>query len=153
MPSPKPRPDKLKLLTGRGDGKDSGGRPVKKAPAFVRLAPEPPDWLSAEAAAEWQRVVPELQRLELIKPLDRAALTAYCETWSRYVNALMEIKVHGLFATGSQGQPIKNPAVMIAESCGKELRAWCAEFGFTPSAENNMNLQAGADGDEDDPFA
>lgn len=152
MASPKSKPAELKLLEGRGNGRDSGGRPVKAPAGFARLAPEPPEWLSAEARAEWDRVVPELQRLELLKIPDRAALTAYCETWSRLVTALMEVKVDGLTVTGSQGQPVKNPAVAIAEMAGKELRAWCAEFGFTPSAEGNLNVGGGDDGEEDDPF-
>lgn len=153
MASPKPKPAGLKVMEGRGPGVDSGGRKVKQPPGYVRLAPEAPEWLSPEARAEWDRVVPELQRLELTKPLDRAALSAYCETWSRLVTASMEIKLNGMFTEGSQGQLVKNPAVMIAEQAGKELRAWCAEFGFTPSAESRMNAGGGDDGDEDNPFA
>lgn len=154
QPGPKPKPANLKILEGRSDGRDSGGRPVKTPPAFVRLAPEPPEFLTPEALAEWNRIVPELQRLEIIKTIDRAALAAYCETWSRFVAAQMTIRADGMFVEGSQGQPVKSPAVAVAESASKELRAWCAEFGFTPSAEGNLNIGLGSDGgDETDPFA
>lgn len=153
MATPKPKPATLKILEGQRPGRDSGGREVKPAPGFARLAPEPPEWLSDEALAEWNRVVPEMQRLELLKIPDRAALAAYCETWSRLVAAHMEIKVHGMYAVGSQGQPIKSPAVVIAENAGKELRAWCGEFGFTPSAEGNLNVGGGEGDDEEDPFS
>jgi hypothetical protein len=70
---PARKPTKLLLLNGRGDGKDSAGRPVPLAPPFKRQAPEPPSWLSREARAEWRRIVPELERLDLVKPADRAA--------------------------------------------------------------------------------
>jgi P27 family predicted phage terminase small subunit len=153
-PGPKPQPANLKILNGRSDGRDSGGRPVKIPPAFVRLAPEPPEFLTPEALAEWNRIVPELQRLEIVKTIDRAALASYCETWARFVSAQMDIRADGMYVTGSQGQPVKSPAVAIAEAASKELRAWCAEFGFTPSAEGNLNIGAPADGGDDgDPFA
>lgn len=152
MAAPKPKPAGLKLLEGRHPGADSGGRPVKQPPAFVRLAPEAPEFLSPEARAEWDRVLPELQRLEIIKTLDRAALSAYCEAWARFVGAQMAIRIDGLFCEGSMGQPVKNPAVAVAEAASKELRAWCAEFGFTPSAENNLNVGTRAGDDGEDPY-
>lgn len=153
-PGPKQQPASLKILNGRSEGRDSGGRPVKTPPAFTRLAPEPPEWFTPEALAEWNRVVPELQRLEITKTVDRAALAAYCATWARLVAAQMEILRDGMFVVGSMGQPVKSPAVAVAESASKELRAWCAEFGFTPSAEGNLNVGVTADGGDDgDPFA
>lgn len=152
MAAPKRKPSTLKILEGRGNGKDSGGREIKPPPGFARIAPEPPEWLSAEALAEWKRVVPEMQRLELLKPLDRAALAAYCEIWARLVTAEMQIKIDGITVFGSLGQPVVSPAVRVAQAASKELRAWCAEFGFTPSAEGNLNIGGGGD-DEDDPFA
>jgi phage terminase small subunit len=43
-------PAQLKLLHGRSPGRDSSGNLVKPPPPFQRAAPEPPDWLTAEAA-------------------------------------------------------------------------------------------------------
>lgn len=158
MPSPKPRPAHLKLISGRSEGKDSGGREVKQPPGFVRLPPEAPDWLPEEARAEWQRVVPELQRLQLLKPIDRAALTAYCLTWDRLVTAQRELAENtddqgrpSTLGTNSQGV-VRHPAVAVIEAASKELRAWCGEFGFTPSAEGRLSTPDG-DGGEDDPYA
>src|ERR1043165_7406112 len=89
------KPAALKLINGRGPGVDSGGRKVPETPAFKRLPPEAPDWLPDEARAEWARVVPELARLDLVKPIDRASLTAYCLTWDRLVRAQKEIADDG----------------------------------------------------------
>lgn len=154
MPSPKPRPTVLKLIEGRGNGRDSGGRPVKQTPGFTRLPPNAPTWLPREAAAEWKRVVPELARLELLKPVDRAALTAYCLAWDRLVTAQNAIKENGHTYTDAFGNPKKHPYVLIAEAASKELRAWAAEFGLTPSAEQRVGKLGAGDGEEDDnPFA
>lgn len=154
MPSPKPRPVTLKLIEGRGNGRDSGGREVKQTPGFTRLPPNAPTWLPREAKAEWQRVVSELARLELLKPVDRAALTAFCLAWDRLVTAQRTIKENGgLTYTDGFGNPKKHPAVLIAEAASKELRAWAAEFGLTPSAEQRVGKLGAHDGEEDDnPF-
>lgn len=175
MAAPKPKPPHLKLVEGRGNGRDSGGRKVADTPKFKRLPPEAPDWLPDEARAEWDRIVPELARLELLKQIDRASLTAYCLTWQRLYDAQQLVKENqvveveaiknadgdvvdtvsidgrGLLAKNSQGIT-RAPWIAIIEAASKELRAWAAEFGLTPSAENKLNMQEPGD-DEEDPFA
>src|SRR5687767_4838055 len=99
----KPKPANLKLLSGRTPDTDSGGRKVIPPPPFVRQAPAPPEWLSPEAQAEWERVVPELSRLKLTKQADRAALAAYCEAWSTFVDATRVIQSEGLTIEAKQG--------------------------------------------------
>ncbi|MFC5144282.1 phage terminase small subunit P27 family [Streptomyces aureoversilis] len=153
MASPKPRPAGLKLVEGRAPGRDSGGRLVKPVPSFRRLPPEPPEWLPEEARAEWERVVPELARLELLKPVDRSALAAYCLCWDRLVQAQREMAQDGsVLSTNSQGR-VRHPAVAVIEAASKELRAWAGEFGLTPSAEARVGRQEADDGDEANPFA
>jgi len=145
-------PAKLKLISGRSPGRDSGGRPVNPGPAFRRIAPNPPTWLSREAAAEWRRVVPGLQRLELLKEEDRAALASYCETWATFVQASRLVQEEGMTIEAKQGT-LAHPAVAIARAAGREVRAWAAHFGLTPSTEQALARGSG-DGDQDEnPFA
>ncbi|MFD8318610.1 phage terminase small subunit P27 family [Kitasatospora purpeofusca] len=147
------QPAKLKLLKGRGDGKDSAGRPVNVGPAFTREPPAAPAWLSPEAAAEWDRVVPGLADLGLLKPEDRAALASYCEAWSVFVEATQVLQTEGLTIEAKQGM-LPHPVVGIQRAAGREVRAWAAHFGLTPSTE--QALARGADdgkADEDNPFA
>lgn len=154
MASPKPRPTNLRLIEGRGNGRDSGGRPVKATPGFVRLPPKPPTWLPREAAAEWRRVVPELQRLEVLKPIDRAALTAYCLTWYRLVEAQKIVAAEGMVIHDDvQGRAQRHPALLTVEAASKELRAWAGEFGMTPSAEQRIAKPEADNADEANPFA
>lgn len=144
-------PATLKLVEGRGNGRDSGGRPVAPVPGFVRLPPEPPGFLEGEALDEWNRVVPELQRLQLTKPIDAASLAAYCLSWQRFAEAQQMINKDGLIHTNSQGR-VRHPAVAIVEAASKELRAWAHEFGLTPSAEANVAGREDDDG-EANPFS
>lgn len=155
-------PAALKLLKGRGAGVDSGGRKVERGPAFHREPPTAPSWLSPEARAEWDRVVPGLVQLDILKAEDRAALSAYCETWARFVEASRDIAVNGLTVVnhstrkdGTQSEwTTQNPSVGIAAAAGRELRMFAREFGLTPSSEAALAKGADDDGDEaENPFA
>jgi P27 family predicted phage terminase small subunit len=145
-------PAPLKLLQGRSAGRDSGGRKVEPGPAFKRVPPTAPDWLSAEAADEWDRVMPELSRLDLVKESDRAALAAYCEAWATFRAASETVQREGLTIEARQGV-LAHPAVAIARNAGREMRSWAAHFGLTPSTEQALARSGGDDGDEANPFA
>ena len=146
---PAAKPAKLKLLNGRGPGKDSAGRPVNEGPKFVRDAPTPPSWLGREAKAEWRRVVPEMERLRLLSRLTRASLTAYCETWEVFTVATRILHEEGLVYEAKQGL-IPHPAVNIQRQAGAELRRWAAEYGLTPATE--QRVRAGELETDDDAF-
>jgi P27 family predicted phage terminase small subunit len=157
-----PQPAKLLLLNGRGEGKDSAGRPVPPPPAFKRLAPSPPTWMSREAKAEWKRIVPGLTRLDLVKPEDRAALTAYCELWSRWVTATRDIAVNGQVVRNTSVKKdgtesvwwTKNPSVAVAEQAETRLRQYANDFGLTPAGERNVSKRDDDRGEhEANPFA
>jgi P27 family predicted phage terminase small subunit len=155
-----PQPAALKLIKGRTEGRDSGGRVVTPGPDFRRIAPAAPDWLSPEAAAEWARVVPGLQRLDLLKEEDRAVLAAYCETWSTFVTATRMVTLEGITSeittTSASGaettRVVAHPAVAIARNAGRELRGFAAQFGLTPASEQAL-ARGADDGEEDNPFA
>ncbi|UCZ89055.1 phage terminase small subunit P27 family [Gordonia sp. WA4-43] len=162
MPGPAAAPASLRLVGGRAPGRDSGGRKVEEPPPFARRTPQPPPWLSSEAAQEWARVVPELTRLDLLKESDRAALTAYCETWATWVDAMRDVRANGFTVEnssirkdGSESTWVtKNPAVAVMETAATHLRQYAQEFGLTPSAESKLVGLAdrGSSDDGDDPF-
>lgn len=155
------QPAALKLIKGRAPGKDSAGRPVNPGPAFRRLPPEAPEWMQPEARAEWDRVVPGLARIDLLKPEDRAVLAAYCETWAVFVEASRTVAIEGLTnevvtvsASGAETtRTVANPAVAIARAAGRELRGFAAQFGLTPSSEQALSRGADDGDEEGNPFA
>lgn len=149
------KPAGLKLVNGRGPGKDSGGRTVHQAPKFNRGAPEPPDSLSDGAREEWDRIVPGLDQLDLLKPEDYAALVEHCETWATYIACVGLVRRDGIVLVNPEnGRIYKNPALAAAEAAGAQLRASCREFGLTPSSEQNLAKAPGAGGDEEaDPYS
>lgn len=144
-------PANVRLLNGARPGRDSGGRKVAQAPRFRRLPPEKPVWLAGEAAAEWDRVVPELARLQLVKQEDAAALASYCEAWATFVDATQRWHREGMTIEAKQGL-LAHPAVAIARNAGRELRAWAVHFGLTPSSEQALGQREAPNGEGDNPF-
>ena len=159
MPGPAPAPANIRLLKGRSDGHDIAGRPVTPPPPFKRLPPKPPTWLSREAKAEWRRILPELTRLDLVKKEDRASLTAYCETWATWVDAVRSVRKDGAVVKNTSTRKdgtettwyTKNPSVSVMEKASQQLRSWAQEFGLTPSAEGRLVRDGGRSNAEDDP--
>jgi P27 family predicted phage terminase small subunit len=146
-------PAGLRLLKGRSEARDSGGRLVAPSPNFVREAPEPPEWLCVEARAEWDRVVPGLERLDLLKPEDRAVLAAYCVTYARFVEAVRIYRAEGTtIVNPDSGNLRRHPAVGIAEAAAAQLRSLGAEFGLTPASERAVSPVA-PEHDANNPYA
>lgn len=133
-------PANIKLLNGRGPGRDSGGRVVTPTPAFARYAPEKPDTLSPAASKHWDEILPELERLDLVNPTNIGGLVIMCEAWARHVQALQILAEQGLMIVNSQGQ-VRHPAVQIAEKASSEYRQWAGQFGITPSSETRLGVK------------
>jgi P27 family predicted phage terminase small subunit len=146
---PPRKPTKLKLLSG-----NPGKRPLPQN------EPEPqagqvtrPEFLLPEAKREWNRIVPELQRLGLLTIVDRAALAQYCEWWGRWCQAEAILKVNGITYETGRGEIKPRPEVQIAFKASNLCRAYMAEFGLTPAARTRVEVPDGKRrGDDIDDF-
>lgn len=150
-------PAHLRIANGRGNGTDSGGRKVKPPPAFKRLPPEPPIELGDYGEDVWRRIVPELNRLELIKPIDAESLAAYCQTCQLWYDAQRVVFSEGInlerqTATGDP-QIFANPAVDKMLKASADMRAWAVQFGLTPASENNLRPGKADDDDNAASFS
>jgi P27 family predicted phage terminase small subunit len=80
--------------------------------------------------------------------LDRAALAAYCQSYAKWKRAEEFIRQYGttyrMVKTDDDGRKYiysqQHAEVGIANQCLKQIRAFCAEFGLTPSARARMEL-------------
>jgi P27 family predicted phage terminase small subunit len=144
MPGPRPTPTYLKLIRG-----NPGCRKIKPEPqpTIPRKAPEPPDFLSDEAKAEWARVVPQLRVLGLLTALDTPLLAGYCQAYGRWIAAERILArlaaenpdTQGLTITGTMGSPMVNPMLKIARFCAADVLRFAAEFGFSPAARTRIS--------------
>ena len=145
----KPKPTALKVLSG-----NPGKRPLNAREPVARSGiPDCPDWLDAEAKAEWSRVTVELDAMGVLSQADRSALAAYCTAWSRWVEAEAQVKKFGLIVKSPEkGFPMKSPYLSVADQALEAMRKLLVEFGLTPSSRSRLRLPAGAEPDEFDRF-
>lgn len=150
----KPRPHTLRVVEGQREGRDSGGRKIPPPPPFIRIAPERPDYLSPLAGELWDRIVEQLPKLGLLKELDGPSLEVMCETYARWRDAVEKRQKYGSVVKQAYGATIA-PWVRIEAQASKEFRAWCSEYGMTPSAEMRLAgpTQGTGDPSVDNPFA
>ncbi len=137
MASPRPKPTAIKKLEG-----NRGHRPLPKdEPQPDKTIPSCPSWLSSKAKKEWKRIVPELSRLGLLTIIDRTALACYCDAYSILVRASKEIKddfTYEYINKEFQTKRHTKPEVAIANDARAQIKAFCIEFGLTPSARSRM---------------
>lgn len=90
----------------------------------------------AAARKEYKRVLPELLKSEVIGNLDRSQLIAYCNAWSRYLEATEKMKdpSEHLTVDMATGGKKPNPLITVAENAYKEFRAAGECLGMTVSA-------------------
>jgi len=120
-----------------------GKRPSGREPRPDPGAPDRPGWLIGEAAEEWDRVVPQLERRGLLTRIDVATLTGYCLAWATLRATTEDIAVNGFTLAAVErvlddGTRLycragPNPAAVRREKALADVRAASAMFGLSPA--------------------
>lgn len=140
----KPKPVALRVLEGR-KAENTTPQPAPGRPACPRA-------LDKEARREWKRIIPELEKLGLLSRLDRAALAAYCQLFSRWLQCEKIVKVEGpskILRSAKGGEyVVVNPALSSANKALSLMKSYLSEFGLSPVARTRLSVSPEAD-DED----
>lgn len=122
------------------------------------LADRPaPTWLSAEARAEWDRLVPILAQRRVLTEADVGILENYCCATGTVREMDREIQrlgaVQKVYKLDKDGEAIlvgirKNPAVSIRDAAMTQARLMAAELGATPVSRARPSVEDN-EGDED----
>jgi P27 family predicted phage terminase small subunit len=104
------------------------------------VCPDPPEWLDADARAEWERLVPELHELGLATRVDAQALGCYCQAVSRLAAAEKTIAADGMTVRSPDGWIRKHPAVLIARDCADQIRKFGGLFGLAPADRSRIHV-------------
>lgn len=121
----KPKPAAQKRATG-----NPGKRTIPAEPAFRGGSLEAPDWFNDTEREEWVRIVPELERLTIAKPVHQGALEGICSLYSVWRDAR-----NARDGTGMR---------MAYDAYRKALN----EFGLTAASAGRVG-GTGEDGDQD----
>lgn len=128
-------PTALKLL--RGTSRDDRDH---NEPQLEIAKPEPPDFLDAEALAEWHRQCDELHSLGTLAKTDRPTLAAFCQVWSRWQAAERSLTQLGVVIRTTSGEAAISPYFSVAQRCLKELRGFASELGLSPASRSRLNV-------------
>lgn len=162
---PVPTPTTLKLLNG-----NPGRRPLNdREPQFTPAGVKPPAWLTRRAKVEWKRVAPELQAMGMLTTVDQAALASFCtavsdvEEYTRLINRegrmvrIPLVKRNGDPVTDAAGNVMfvskPHPALKWLAEAHRQVRAFAAEFGFSPAQRSRVKAGPGVNEDDGVPKA
>lgn len=138
---PPPEPTALKKLKG-----NPGRRPLNDSePQPTPGIPKPTEPLDDVAQRRWDEAVAELGPSGVLTLADGAALTMYCLTYSKWVQACDDIEVYGQYQTNLKtGVTSKHPSVLLEKEYREGAARLGALFGLTPSDRSRLKVEKDA---------
>ena len=139
MPSPRPKPTALKLISG-----NAGKRKINKTePKPKRLIPSCPAHMSDAGKVAWGRLTVLLDRMGVLTEADSAALERLCDCYSDILICREALKVDGWTykTTTAQGDTLikGNPAATQLRAADAQFKSYLIEFGLTPAARSKVH--------------
>ena len=119
---PLPKPNARRRNSREVTGRVSVARPAK------------PRSLTGEAAAEWNRIVPELERSGILSTIDRALLVRYCTAWADWVELDQLLAQGSKIVRGQKGNLVRSPAWLMRRDAEQTLAELGRQLGLTPVA-------------------
>ena len=110
-----------------------------------------PDWLSADAQAEWQRVMPVLAERRILTAADLGGLENYCIAIGTVREMERHLQRYG-HVIEAEGAFKRNPAVGIQSDAMTRARLLAAELGLTPVSRSRPAMRDDDPEDGDDPL-
>lgn len=100
---------------------------------------EAPGWLLPAAREEWVRVMPELERLERLSPVDLQLLAAYCQAFARWREAEARVEADGAVLVirddkGTVRSAAPSPWSGLALKHASAMRQFAVELGLSPAS-------------------
>ncbi len=132
----KPKPTATKRLAGNpGQRKLNPAEPTPQA----ILPPAPAD-LTDVGRAKWNETALKLYNQSIVTELDLDMLYMYCVEWETFIEARNLIKANGgMVLKTSNGNPIQNPYVSIANQCKDKMIKIMTEFGMSPASRSRVS--------------
>lgn len=152
---PIPAPDNVRAIRGMKPHRDHQTGERTRRVVLPPVAPAPPKKFSRLAAAEWRRVVPELERAGVLNKIDRGVLVAYCTAWAHMTEAEELLNAEGILTSGRDGGKVRHPAWLVYKEAAAKMIAAARECYLTPTSRLRIPVPQGVPAGEDtddDPF-
>ena len=125
-----------------------GRKPIPRpgAPSEgLSALPRCPAHLDETARKEWRRLATPLHEAGILTIADRAALAAYCQAWSRWVEAEEHLRKTPALLKTPSGYVQQSPWLSVANKQLELMGRFMSELGLTPAARTRLDLDvAGA---------
>lgn len=76
----------------------------------------------------------------LLTQVDQTALAAYCQTYSRWLDAEKQLRKFGAVIKSPTGFPLLNPYVTLVKTYMSQMHRLLVEFGMTPSSRSRLRV-------------
>jgi P27 family predicted phage terminase small subunit len=110
-----------------------------------------PAHLDENARKKWDDLSEKLLRVGLLTELDGDGLAAYCQVWSRWIEAEEHLRNEPMVYKTEKRYPVMNPWWFIANKSMEQMRVWSAAFGLSPESRTRLHVLPTANGNEKDP--
>jgi P27 family predicted phage terminase small subunit len=95
----------------------------------------------AVALAEWNRIVPILQRMGSASAIDAYLLREYCVCFARTEACEEQLSREGLLIDGQrEGTKVRHPLTTVSNTYRTASKAICAQLGIGANVRGQMNL-------------
>jgi P27 family predicted phage terminase small subunit len=135
-----PRPTTLKIMAGVQNCRINRNEP--KAPPG---RPDPQAELGVVARAEWDRIIPMLESMNVLTKADGAILALYCTNIQHWFEAEQDLKENGLTTETITGHLKPSPYLQIANKAMDNMRRCLIEFGLTPASRSSVKAAPAED--------
>jgi P27 family predicted phage terminase small subunit len=133
---PPKKPTHLKILAGN-PGKRALNR---REPKPEKGRPVCPHALSRRAKQIWKETCDQLEAMGILAKADRHSIAAYCEAVALHEACCKALVKEGLTFITPQGYVGQRPEIGIRNKAWTTLRQFAKEFGLTPSARANIEV-------------
>jgi P27 family predicted phage terminase small subunit len=83
-----------------------------------------------------------LHEIGVLTLVDGTALAAYCQAYSRWVEAEKNVKKYGaVLFTKEKKWPVVSPYLAIANQALKQMQSFLNEFGMTPASRIRVEVK------------
>ena len=129
--SRRPYPSELTSLHG-----NAGKRRPKITPKSQSISADypPPDYFSAEAAAEWREALAVCASMRTLTKGDLRLLAQWSLASAEYNQATRELQKHGVVILDSNGDQKRSPWFFVRNRASEALIRLASEFGFSPAS-------------------